>query len=311
MVIFTIVRGGHYKMSFDPPAANEIKILFPQFDQIDFINAGGFKAVYKISTEGKLEAFKLVFIPQSGKSETSEEFRKESFARIKREIRILNDCKLPEIVRLGSIQPMDVQIDGKDFVGYSEEFLDGDSLRTLINQNLKPVEQDIRLLLLSLLKAIREFWSLGVIHRDIKPENVIKANNPGRSYVLIDLGIAFSVLDTPLTDPTNRIPGTFRYLAPEMLQPNFRESMDFRSDMYAAALTTYEYAAGVHPLAINREDVLATLSRIAKETPKSLREHRSDLSNSIIQTIDQMMKKIPALRPSNLNLLIRKIEGEL
>jgi serine/threonine protein kinase len=298
-------------MSFDPPLTNEIKILFPQFDQIEFINVGGFKAVYKISTEGKLEAFKLVFIPQSGKSEISDEFRKESFARIKREIRILNDCKLPEIVRLGSIQPMDVQINGKDFVGYSEEFLGGDSLRSLINQNLKPVEQDIKLLLLSLLKAIREFWSLGVIHRDIKPENVIKVNNPGRCYVLIDLGIAFSVIDTPLTDPTNRIPGTFRYLAPEMLQPNFRDSLDFRSDMYAAALSAYEYAAGVHPLAINREDVLATLSRIAKETPKSLRAHRSDLSTTITQTIDQMLKKIPALRPSNLNLLIRKIEGEL
>ena len=57
-----------------------------------------------------------------------------------------------------------------------------------------------------------------------------------RPFVLLDLGIAFSVFDTPLTfDAQNRMPpGTFRYLAPEMLQLNFRETIDFRSDVYAA-----------------------------------------------------------------------------
>ena len=70
-----------------------------------------------------------------------------------------------------------------------------------------PSEHEVRLLLLSLLKAIREFWSLGVIHRDIKPENIIKLGLPERNYVLIDLGIAFSVIDTPLTfDAQHRMP---------------------------------------------------------------------------------------------------------
>ena len=79
----------------------------------------------------------------------------------------------------------------------------------------------------------------------------MKLNRSDRSYVLLDLGIAFSIVDTPLTfDPSHRLPpGTYQYIAPEILQPNFRESLDFRSDVYAAALTVYEYAAGQHPLA--------------------------------------------------------------
>jgi serine/threonine protein kinase len=130
---------------------------------------------------------------------------------------------------------------------------------------------------------------------------------------VLDLGIAFSVADTPLTfDASQRLPpGTYRYLAPEMLQPGFRDSIDFRSDIYTAAMTVYEYAAGLHPLAKNKDDLIATLSRIVRESPKSLGEYRADLTPFLIGTVDQMLKKIPALRPSNINMLIDKLERNI
>jgi serine/threonine protein kinase len=300
-------------MGFNRPTEEQVRQIFTQFDEIKFLKKGGFKAVYKVSTKGNIEAFKIVFIPVYGQAEISSEVRKESFARVKREIKILNNCKSPEIVKLGTIQPTNVIFGEQEFIAYTEEYLDGHNLRELIKKKIMPSEHEVRLLLLSLLKAIREFWSLGVIHRDIKPENIIKLGLPERNYVLIDLGIAFSIIDTPLTfDAQHRMPpGTFRYLAPEMLQPNFRESIDFRSDLYAAAVTVYEYAAGRHPLAKNEDDLITTLSRIIKEPPKSLKEFRDDLSVSIVQIIDQMLKKIPALRPSNLNMLIKNIEDKI
>ena len=43
---------------------------------------------------------------------------------------------------------------------------------------------------------------------------------------------------------------------------------------------------------------------------KNFEEFRDDLSVSIVQIIDQMLKKIPALRPSNLNMLIKNIEDK-
>lgn len=227
-------------MNFEPPKPEDIKSIFPQFGEVNFIKAGGFKAVYKIIVNGSTEAFKIVYIPDTGGAdpEVSRELKKESLGRVAREIKILNDCRSSEIVKLGTIQPTPVVLNSQEYVAYSEEFLDGDTLRELIRQSIKPTEQDLRLLLLSLLRAIRELWSLNFIHRDIKPDNIMKLNRQvDRSFVLLDLGIAFSIADTPLTfDASHRLPpGTYRYLAPEMLQTGFRESIDFRSDIYSAS----------------------------------------------------------------------------
>lgn len=299
------------KMNFEPPKETEVKSLFPQFQEVQFLKAGGFKAVYKIIINSNPEAFKIVCIPEESGVDPalSKEFRKESLGRIEREIKILNNCKSPEIVKLGTIQPTSIVLNSREYVAYSEEFLDGSSIRELIGKTI-PTEEDLRHLFVNLLKAIKELWSLNVIHRDIKPDNIMKLDSKDRSYVLLDLGIAFSAVDTPLTfDASHRLPpGTYRYLPPEMLQPGFRDAIDFRSDLYAAALTVFEYAAGQHPLAKNKDDLIATLSRIARESPKSLREYRDDLSSFFIATVDQMLKKIPALRPSNISLLIAKLE---
>lgn len=302
-------------MNFEPPKAEEIKTAFPQFQEVLFLNAGGFKAVYKAVENGITEAFKIVHIPEvSGVDpEVGKEIRKESLGRIAREIKILNSCKSPEIVKLGSLQPVPAVIAGREYIAYSEEFLDGVTLRELMRRAIKPSEKDLRSLFLSLLKAIRELWSFNVIHRDIKPDNVMKLNHKDRSYVLLDLGIAYSAVGTPLTfDASHRLPpGTYRYLAPEMLQPGFREAIDFRSDIYTAAMTIYEYAAGQHPLAKNKDDLITTLSRIVRESAPSLRAFRPDLSSTITGTVDQMLKKIPALRPSNINMLIKQLEEKI
>jgi len=150
-------------MNFEPPKAEEIKAKFPQFQEVCFLNAGGFKAVYKIYVVNvSHEAFKIVYIPEmSGvELEVGNEIRKESLGRIAREIKILNDCKSPEIVKLGTIQPTQVILNSREYVAYSEEFLGGNTLRELITQSVKPSEEDLRSLFISLLKAIRELWSL-------------------------------------------------------------------------------------------------------------------------------------------------------
>jgi serine/threonine protein kinase len=300
-------------MPFTPPTPEQIKAAFSHISSVTFLKQGGFKAVYKIAANGRAEAFKAVHLPRIADPETAEQFRKESIGRVTREVRVLEQCKSPALVKLGSIAPAEIKWDTEDFVVYSEEFLDGPDLRKLVRPPTHPDEAELRLLLITLLKAIQELWALPgrVIHRDIKPDNVVRLNDPNRRFVLLDLGIAFAVLETALTlDPEHRLPpGTIPYLAPEMLRPDFRESLDYRSDIYSAALTVYEYAAGQHPLQRSPEDFLKTLSRIIREPPKPLRDLRPDLSPFFLQTVDRMLKKLPALRPSNLSLLIQQLQN--
>jgi serine/threonine protein kinase len=104
------------------------------------------------------------------------------------------------------------------------------------------------------------------------------------------------------------VPGSLLYLAPEMLQANFRETLDYRSDIYTVGMTVYEYATGIQPFARRGDVTGQTLTRILREKPRPLEELRNDLTDGFCQTINQMMKKKPALRPSNLERLISSME---
>lgn len=300
-------------MAFKAPTPDEIRAEFPQIAGLDFISKGGFKAVYRAEIGDFSEAFKVVHIPNLVGEEFAEEFRTECLNRVTREVEVLRRCQTPFLVKLGSLSPTPVRLGDEEFIAYTEEYLDGNELRILAAGDSRPEESDLRILLGCLLKAIRELWGMGIIHRDIKPGNVMKLQDEERPFVLLDLGIAYSVVDTPLTfDAGHRPPpGTFRYLAPEMLQPNFRVSLDFRSDIYGIGLTAFEYAAGQHPLAESRDDLVTTISRILRERAKPLSQFRPDLSPVLLRTVDQMLKKWPALRPSNLDQLIAGVEERL
>lgn len=291
------------------PSLDKLTTAFPEVSNLRAVAHGGFKYVYKAAIGGRTEAFKLLALPAVGTTEAERASRREYIGRAHREIDLLGHCVCPELVKLGSLAPREVSIDNIDYLGYSEEFLEGRSLQDYIsNGGLRATEGEIKKLLSSLLRAIRELWTFEVVHRDIKPLNIILTGNPGRPYVLLDLGIAYQTREAGLTvDPAIR-PATVPYLAPEMLNINFRKSLDYRADVYTAGISAFEYATFRHPLVAVGEDPLRTISRVMRQNPTPLNEIRPDLSDDLCKLIDQMMKKSPPLRPSNLNALINRLE---
>jgi eukaryotic-like serine/threonine-protein kinase len=131
----------------------------------------------------------------------------------------------------------------------------------------------------------------------------------GRYFVLLDLGIAFQIGGTLLTRDSTRIPGTLYYIAPEMLDQKFRQNLDYRADLYTVALTLYEFASCDNPFAHRTDPQFTTLYRIKTEKPKALHALRNDLPMPFCKLIDQLLRKIPALRPANLENLIRQMEA--
>jgi serine/threonine-protein kinase len=124
---------------------------------------------------------------------------------------------------------------------------------------------------------------------------------------LIDLGIAYDVSVPGLTIRPDIVPHTPLYVPPEMLKPAFRENLSYRSDLYAAGICAYEYAAGEHPLAKQGDDLRQTYTRVLQMEPKQLSERRPDLPVQLCELIHQLLKKDPALRPANLALLLNQL----
>lgn len=303
-------------MPTTPIEIEEIRKYFNNYTDVEYVDRGGFKLVYKGILGDKKEAIKIFILPNENEiyvpDELKEEFIEEAKKRIIRELTILEKSKSPHIVKLGNLKPTEGKIGDKKFVCYSEEFLEGENLAKLIQKKYVPNENEVIDLLISLIKAVKNLWeNFKAVHRDIKPLNIIKTGDAERPFVLLDLGIAYIINETPLTiDPNNRMPpGTTKYLAPEMLSPNFRGNIDFRSDLYTIGITAYEYAASIHPLARHGDDLILTLSRIVNEKPIPLQDYRKDFSIEICDYINQLIKKLVALRPRNIQSLLNKLEG--
>ncbi|MFW6129579.1 MAG: serine/threonine protein kinase [Atribacterota bacterium] len=288
-----------------------IKLLETSLEKVSdlcFINEGGFKTVYEAIIDGKKEALKVIFIPSEN---DDPEVNSEIALRVKREIESLSNCECPFLVKLGNLAPCSILIEGYNYLVYSEEFLEGETLLEQIRNRKRPNLKKCISLFICLLEVIRELKTKGLIHRDIKPGNVFALDDPNRAYVVLDLGIALKLHSTAITkNPEIRL-GTLPYMAPEMFTPNFRDFLDYRSDLYSTAVTLYEYASGNHPIARKSVDDLTTMYRIVNKKPTPLNEYRTDLPKSLCQTIDSLLRKKPALRPSNLEELIRKMEAIL
>jgi serine/threonine protein kinase len=297
------------------PAADLTQLMqaIPEVQGLSLIDdSGGFKAVYKAAINGRDEALKLIQIADYPGHPDADALREELIARVRREVSILSRCQSPSIVKLGSLALREVTVGSQRYLAYTEELLNGDNLWKILNSGAaKPDLIELKQLFASLLKAITELWTMdGTIHRDIKPQNIIKLNNPSRPFVLLDLGIAYVVNETGITlDPSHRAPMTFRYMAPEMGNPDFRDKFDFRTDIYTAGLTVFEYAAQKHPIANSRDDTLRTVSRALRQLPKPLKDFRPDLPPQFCARVDQTLKKLPALRPNNLRALLAEMEN--
>ena len=297
-------------MTIPVPPADDIQQALGLSKRPEHIKTGGFKAVYQMKNDsGEDEALKAVYIPAAN---TDEEhlIRDEHIARAEREIEALGKCNCPHLVSLGSVPAKPYSIAGHDYLVYSEEFLPGKSLDTWIGRQPLPAYHDLYALFGMLVGLIRVLSQTGYIHRDIKPANIMDTALPGRRFVSLDLGIAYKMHGTELTRGGHP-PGTLPYMAPELLRSDYKNNMDLRCDLYAAGLTVYVLASSTYPFASQPESPRPLDWRIMNINSRPLAASRTDLPDGFCRIIDRCIRKKPALRYAQLELVedeLRKVE---
>lgn len=234
----------------------------PRYTILKQIGQGGMGVVYRAEDTvlHRIVAYKV--LPPSVREQPA---LLESFLQ---EARIAASINHPNIVTI-----YDTGRDGTGEVYITMEFVDGMSLKELLDKvGALPLPQ-----FLSIAKQICSGLGYAhgrrIIHRDIKPSNIMLSRD--RMVKIMDFGLAKIVSDA-LADKTS-VKGTPLYMAPEQILGN---EVDHQSDLYSLGCTLYRMATGRLPF--TKGDLYYQHLHTAPAPPKDLNPKLPPALNTII-----------------------------
>ncbi len=168
----------------------------------------------------------------------------------------------------------------------SMAYVEGKSLRDLIQPNQALPQVQAALLVQKVAQAMAEAHARGVIHRDLKPVNIMI--NQRREPVIMDFGLARRdcTADERLTQ-SGAMMGTPVYMPPEQFAGDVR-SMGPASDIYSLGVILYELLAGRPPF---RGSLEALMGQIMTQEPPPASQFRPDLDPSLAAICRKAMAK--------------------
>lgn len=124
------------------------------------------------------------------------------------------------------------------------EYLEGESLTSLIKRGRLPVEEVLPIAE-QIASALSAAHQRGIVHRDLKPDNVqlIRRGADDRFVKVLDFGVAKVGSSSKLTK-TGMVFGTPHYMSPEQAAG---QSVDARADIYALGVIIFEMCTGQVP----------------------------------------------------------------
>jgi beta-lactam-binding protein with PASTA domain/predicted Ser/Thr protein kinase len=179
------------------------------------------------------------------------------------------------------------------------EFLDGRTLKQIVQQNGPLAPEDAIDLTVQVLRAARFAHRRGVIHRDIKPHNVI-VDEEGRAKVT-DFGIARAGA-SDMTQ-TGSILGTAQYLSPEQAQGH---AVDATSDLYSVGIMLYELLTGRVPF--DGESAVSIALKQVNERPVPPSALNRAVTPELEAVVLRALEKDPARRFPDADAFIAALE---
>lgn len=191
-------------------------------------------------------------------------------------------------------------------------WVDGDSLRQLMQRGRVPLAQSVSILR-DVSRALAAAHAQGVVHRDIKPENILISGGAAR---VTDFGVAKALSAATQAGPTQpgatvaqmtglgMSIGTPAYMAPEQLAAD--PALDHRADIYAWGLVAYELLSGKYPF--EGMSGAGLMQAQLGTNPPALVTRDPAIPASLSALVAKALAKDPAQRAQSANELIQTLD---
>ncbi len=199
--------------------------------------------------------------------------------------------------------------EGNDSLYVATQWLNGPSLREVLDQRRTLDASEIRRLARQLASALDAAAAAGLVHLDVKPENVLFASDGTEHAYVRDFGAGRLAAWNAGVGRSSTFSGTLEYAAPEQIEG---DAVDRRTLVYSLGCLLYETLTGATPYAGRSSAALmrahveeapppaggAAVDRVLATALAKSRDERYATCTDFADALDAALAAAPALRPA-------------
>ena len=195
---------------------------------------------------------------------------------------------------------------------YAMEYLNGLSLRLLINETGPLLVSRAVYIMRKICASLNEAHSIGLIHRDIKADNIVLCKQAGIYDVVkvLDFGLVRDLGAAP-DELQDKISGTPRYISPEAIDTP--SDVDARTDIYALGILLCLMITGKYPYPDTDSQGEMLLSHLEVEPTKPSDLVKFAIPRALDELVMWCLKKDRNQRPQSvleLDVKLAEYEGD-